>query len=129
MKKITMILVALMLTITGFSQSVNKVSKAQYLVYEGGTWITKTSKRPSNMFVILDKDNVSITNEARSRYVTYGEPEKVTYETFVCYTWSCVDSKGKDCSFLLKNFPDNSSIMIISYAAEGYAFEYFTDPN
>lgn len=127
MKKITLLLITLLITITIYSQSFDRVIQATKSEYINGNWKTIATNKPVDMFVIIKDWDITIGTR---KFKTYDEQEKTTYTTHVCYSWKCIDSEGNKCIFLMKKFnPDISDHMLYSilYYENGIMFEYETE--
>jgi hypothetical protein len=123
MKKVTLIVVSLLLTLFSYSQSFSKVLVASKSEWNGNEWKTVSSSRPADMFVIMKDWDITI---GTYKFKTYDDPEKTTYESHVCYTWKCVNGNGDKCVFMMKKFkPEVSSHMLYSIVYDtGVMYDY-----
>lgn len=127
MKKITLVLLLLTSALIGKSQEFNKVIKSTYEVYDDGKWVTKQTEYPTGIYIILDGDEITINNNAHSKFKTYGDPEKSQENKSTFYTWKCVDDKGKDCVFIMTFVGSKLAIITFAYAKDNFAFMFFID--
>jgi len=126
MKKITLIVVSLLLALFSYSQDFNRVVNITKSEWTGDTWKVVSSNKPTDMFVIIDEWNITI---GTYKFRTYDTPEKNIYEDHISYTWKCVDKDGDKCMFLMKKFrPEVSSHMLyaILYPENLVMYEYET---
>ena len=126
MKKIKALMVVLLISTFSYSQSFNRITRAVYLEYDGVNWNEKSSENPKDMFVILKDYEVTINNRSESKFITYGNSEKVIKEDYTMRTWKALDKDGKDCTFgmqILNKY--KCTIFFINYNT--YAFEYICD--
>ena len=78
------------------------------------------------MFVIMDGYNIKITNEAESKYITYGSPTKNTTSEYESYTWDCYDKDGNQCLFIMKKFFGYER-MAMTFILNNVALEYIVE--
>ena len=124
MKKLLLLLLVFISTTT-YAQKFSKVYRASLLVYENDSWITKQNVYPKSIMVITKGNSVKITNEAESSYMTYGEMEKKSYETFECYSWDAYDKDGKQCEIIIKDFyKEKIKVFMVMYYNDSVGFEY-----
>lgn len=123
MKKVTLIVVSLLLTLFSYSQDFNRVLVASKSEWTGTEWKTISSSRPTDMFVIMKEWEITI---GEYKFKTYDEYEKSTYEDHVTYTWKCINGNGVKCYFMMKKFkPEVSSHMLYSIVYDtGIMYEY-----
>ena len=123
MKKITLIVVSLLLTLFSYSQSFSKVLVASKSEWNGTEWKTISSSRPTDMFVIMKDWDITI---GEYKFRAYDDPEKTTYDTHVTYSWKCVNAEGGKCMFMMKKFkPDYSTHMLYSIVYDtGVMYDY-----
>ena len=126
MKKVTLIVVSLLLTLFSYSQDFNRVLVASKSEWTGTEWKTISSSRPTDMFVIIKEWDITI---GTYKFKTYDDPEKSTFEDHVTYTWKCVNGEGGKCMFMMKKFkPEVSSHMLYSIVYDtGVMYEYETE--
>ena len=101
MKKTTLIVVSLLLTLFSYSQDFNRVVNITKSQWIGDNWKTISSNKPIDMFIIIDEWDITI---GKYKFKTYDTPEKSTYNDHVCYSWKCIDKDGEKCLFLMKKF-------------------------
>jgi hypothetical protein len=123
MKKVTLIVVSLLLTLFSYSQDFNRVIVASKSEWNGTEWKVTSSSKPTDMFVIMKDWDITI---GTYKFKTYDDPEKTTYDTHVCYTWKCVNGNGDKCVFMMKKFKSEvSSHMLYSILYDtGVMYEY-----
>ena len=123
MKKVTLIVVSLLLTLFSYSQDFNRVLVASKSEWTGTEWKTISSSRPTDMFVIMKEWEITI---GEYKFKTYDDYEKSTYNNHVTYTWKCVNGNGVKCHFMMKKFkPEVSSHMLYSIVYDtGIMYEY-----
>jgi hypothetical protein len=124
MKAIKLSILCMLLSAITYCQDFNKVYRASYLVYENNAWVTKKDNYPETMFVILNKEKITITSESEQSFVVYGDNSEKKYSTHTCTTWNCYDSKGVQCQFLMKRFNDGIYVFMVLYNDLSIAFEY-----
>jgi hypothetical protein len=126
MKKVSLIVVSLLLTLFSYSQDFNRVVNVTKSEWIGDAWKVVSSNKPDDMFVIINEWDITI---GTYKFRTYDTPEKTTYESHVCYTWKCVDKDGDKCIFMMKKFkPEVSTHMLygILYPENLVMYEYET---
>jgi hypothetical protein len=128
MKKVCLLVFAIILTNFAYSQFFNKVIKSSFLTYQYGDWSESNINYPDNMYVIIDKFNIKITNIAESKYKTYGTPTKKKVGGMQSAIWDAYDKDGKSCLFIMKSYDDSESI-ICTILYDGYGFQYITSPD
>jgi len=123
MKKLSLIVVSLLLTLFSYSQDFNRVITASKSEWNGVEWKTLSSSNPTDMFVIMKDWDITI---GTYKFKTYDNPEKTTYESHVCYTWKCVNGNGEKCTFMMKKFkPEVSTHMLYAIVYDtGVMYEY-----
>jgi hypothetical protein len=127
MKKVTLIVVGLLLTLAGFSQNFNRVLRCSKLEFSGEQWTATETQYPSDQFVIMKDWDITI---GTYKLKTYDAPEKTAYEDHVCYTWKAVNPEGEKCFFMIKKFrPEVSTHMLYSVVYPQYSlmYEYETE--
>ena len=127
MKKVSLIVVSLLLSLFSFSQDFNKVVRASKLEWTGTEWKNVVSNYPADYFVIMKDWDITIGTH---KFKTYGDYEKTSYSDHVTYTWKCVNGNGDKCIFMMKKFkPEVSTHMLYSilYAETGVMYEYETE--
>ena len=126
MKKVSLIVVSLLLTVFSYAQDYNRVVNITKSEWTGDTWKVVSSNRPTDMFVIINEWDITI---GTYKFRTYDTPDKSTYQDHVCYPWKCVDKDGDKCFFLMKKFrPEVSTHMMyaILYPENLVMYEYET---
>lgn len=127
MKKITLLAITLLLTITSFSQSFDKIIKATKLQWINEEWKIVSTGYPNDMFVIINQDEITIGNY---KFKTYDNPERNIYNTHICYTWKAINENAEKCIFMMKKFNSNlTSHMMYSivYTNSQIMYEYETE--
>jgi hypothetical protein len=125
MKKLKLTIALILIWFASFSQDFNKVYSSVYSTYEYGSWVTKETYYPKDMYLTINKYDIRINNNEESHFKTYGDPQKNYYSTHECFTWNCIDKKGLDCKFMIKRFYENNTfIMSFLYLKENAMFEY-----
>ena len=127
MKKVTLTVVSLLLTLFSYAQDFNKVIRASKVEWNGTEWKTVSTNYPADYFVIMKDWDITI---GTYKFKTYGDWEKTTYEDHVTYTWKCVNGNGEKCMFMMKKFkPEVSTHMLYSilYPETGVMYEYETE--
>lgn len=105
MKKITFIVVSLLLTLFSYSQDFNRVIQANKSEFKDGKWVTVDAKYPKDMFLIMKDWDITI---GTYKLKTYDIPDKTIYDDHITYTWKAVNPDGEKCFFMMKRF--NSSV-------------------
>ena len=126
MKKVTLIVVSLLLTLFSYAQNFNKVIRASKVEWNGKDWKTTAIDYPTDMFVIMKDWDITI---GTYKFKTYDDYEKTTYDDHVTYTWKCVNGNGDKCFFMMKKFrPEVSTHMLYSIVyPTGVMYEYETE--
>lgn len=124
MKKITLLAITLLLTITSFSQSFDKIIKATKLQWINEEWKIVSTGYPTDMFVIINQDEITI---GKYKFKTYDTPERNIYDTHICYTWKAINGNAEKCLFMMKKFNPNLTthmIYTIVYTNLQIMYEY-----
>lgn len=125
MKKAVLLVLITLTSIIGYSQKFEKVYRASVIKYDGSKWNSEKDVYPKNIFVITNGWEIKITNEAESKYITYGDVEKIKYEEFDCYSWDAYDKDGKVCQVIIKDFYKTKiQLMMFMYYSDSIGFEY-----
>ena len=128
MKKLTLAIVLMLLSLTMFSQDVYKVEAVSYLVWNGEEWVTeKTNDNPEGMYMVALSDKVKVTDNDKTIYYITGKSEKQVHETHETLTWKAFDEKGRDCKFMIKNIYNPAKTLVVVLYLTGdffYGFEY-----
>ena len=129
MKKIKLLLVALAVSLTSFSQTFYKVLQADYSTYtDVGGWKVQSTNIPKHIFVIVNGTAIKITNEDESLFVTYSQPIRTEYGTHYAIMWDAYDKKGIDCTIMLRvSYSDKPSCLSVIY--NRISFDYTIVPN
>jgi hypothetical protein len=127
MKTIKLTILALIISTFCYSQSYNKISKCVFIKYVGTEWVDKDVNYPERIFVILNDSEVNITNEAKTKIITYGNPEKKNYDDGQVTMWDAYDEDGKNCVFMIKYFYGTKTVVFtLAYLKQGYGFQYYS---
>jgi len=123
MKKLSLIVVSLLLTMFAYSQpTFHKIVKATRCEFKNDKWVDVETKSISDMFIIIDESNITV---GTSKYRTYGDYEKATSGNYTTYTWKCVNSDGKNCFFVMAVTEINTHWMYsFIYTDEATMFQY-----
>jgi hypothetical protein len=127
MKKVTLIVVCLLLTLFSYSQDFYRVVQASKSEWNGTEWKTVSSSKPTDLFIISKDWDITI---GEYKFRTYDDYEKTTFEDHVTYSWKCINGEGVKCIFMIKKFkPEISSHALYSvlYSESGVMFEYETE--
>ena len=127
MKKVLLIVVGLLITVFSYSQSFNRIIKATKSQYTDNKWVEIESQEPKDAFLIMKDWDITI---GTTKYRTYDESEKTTYEEHEAYTWKCVDANGTKCYFIIKRFKPSVTLhmmYVIIYEEAGVMYEYVTE--
>lgn len=126
MKKLTLIVVSLLLTLFSYSQDFNRVIIATKSQWNGSEWKIISSNKPTDMFVIMKDWDITI---GTYKFKTYDDYEKTTYDDHITFTWKCVNGNGEKCYFMMKKFkPEISTHMLYSIVYDtGIMYEYETE--
>lgn len=122
MKKITLIVVSLLVTLFSYSQDFNRIIQANKSIYKDEKWVTVDVQYPKDEFLIMKGWDITI---GTYKIKTYDEPEKTTYEDHITYTWKAVNPDGDKCMFMIKKFnPSVSSHMVYCVVYEQFSTMY-----
>jgi hypothetical protein len=127
MKKLSLIVVSLLLTIFSYSQDFSRVIKATKSEFKDDKWVVVDTKYPTDMFIIMKDWDITI---GTYKLKTYDAPEKTMYDSHITYSWKCVNGDGDKCMFMIKKFkPEISSHMLYGVVYEQYLtmYEYETE--
>ena len=101
MKKLTLIVVSLLVTLFSYSQK-DRIVKVTSFTYKNDKWVlTETQIPPANQYVILDGWDVTI---GKYKFRTYGDYDKNVYDDHTTYTWNAISQDSADCYFMMKIF-------------------------
>jgi hypothetical protein len=109
MKKLTLIVVSLLVTLFSYSQK-DRIVKATSSTYKNEKWEVTETQYPVNQFVTIKDWDVTI---GKFKLKTYGQYEKNVYEDHITYTWSATTQDDTDCYFMMKVFDPNVTSHII----------------
>lgn len=125
MKKVTLIVVSLLLTLFSYSQSFDRVVRASKCEYINEKWVTVSTQYPTDIFVIMKDWEITI---GTYKFKTYDQSEKTIHDDHITYTWKCVNGNGEQCFFMMKVFnPTITSHMLYSIVyPTGVMYEYET---
>ena len=127
MKKLSLIVVGLFLTLFSYSQDFQRVLKSTKLEFNNDKWTVVETQYPTDMFVILKDWDIRI---GTYKLKTYDTPEKSSYDTHVVFSWKAVTPDGEKCVFMIKKFkPEITNHMVYSVVFEQYLmmYEYETE--
>ena len=112
MKKVTLIVVALLITLIGYSQTFDKVVRSSKCEYRNDKWVTVSIEYPTDCFVIINGWDVTLCTY---KFKTYDDYEKTINDDHITFTWKCVNGNGDKCFFMMKKFkPEVTSHMLYS---------------
>jgi hypothetical protein len=77
MKKLSLIVVSLLLTFLSYSQEFSRVTNVSSYSWSGSKWVYVESTTPKDMFIIIKDWDVSIGSV---KFKTYDVPEKTIHE-------------------------------------------------
>ena len=123
MKKVTLIVVSLLLTVLSYAQDFNKVIRASKAEWNGTEWKTVSTSYPTDFFVIMKDWDITI---GTYKFKTYDDYEKTIHNDHVTFTWKCINGNGDKCFFMMKKFrPEVSTHMLYSIVyPTGVMYEY-----
>lgn len=125
MKKLILFLLASFFYLNTFAQDFYKVTQSAIYKHLDGKWTEVETFEPDNLFLIIDKHKIKITNVNQSAYQTYGDVKKDEYGTHTTYAWSAYDKNGKSCDFVMKYIKkDNMIQMSFLYVDEVIPISY-----
>lgn len=127
MKKLSLLLITLILTITTHAQSFDRVIKATKLKWQNEEWKTVSSGYPTDMFIIVKEDEITV---GKYKFKTYDKPNETTYPTHICFTWKTVNQNGEKCLFMMKKFLSEITrgiVYSIVYPTSELMYEYETE--
>lgn len=127
MKKLSLIVVSLLVTLFSYSQSFNRILKATKSDFKDNKWTVVETKYPTDMFIIMKDWDITI---GTYKLKTYDNYDKITYDDHVTYTWKCVNGEGEKCFFMIKKFkPEitNHILYVIVYEQYNLMYEYETE--
>lgn len=125
MKKLTLVLIGILISLISYSQDFNRVVKATKSEWINNEWKTIRTSMPTDMFIIIKDWEITI---GTYKFKTYGDVEKTTYENHVTFTWKCINGEGEKCYFMMKKFkPEVTTHTLHSIVYEtGVMYEYET---
>jgi len=126
MKKVSLMVVGLLLTLLSYSQDFNRVIKATKSEWINNEWKTIRTSAPTDMFIIIKDWEITV---GTYKFRTFDDPEKTTHENHVTFTWKCVNGEGEKCFFMMKKFrPEVTSHSLYSIVYDtGVMYEYETE--
>jgi len=126
MKKVSLMVVGLLLTLLSYSQDFNRVIKATKSEWINNEWKTIRTTAPTDMFIIIKDWEITV---GTYKFRTFDDPEKTTHENHVTFTWKCVNGEGEKCFFMMKKFrPEVTSHSLYSIVYDtGVMYEYETE--
>ena len=126
MKKVSLMVVGLLLTLLSYSQDFNRVIKATKSEWINSEWKTIRTTAPTDMFIIIKDWEITV---GTYKFRTFDDPEKTTHENHVTFTWKCVNGEGEKCFFMMKKFrPEVTSHSLYSIVYDtGVMYEYETE--
>ena len=127
MKKVFLLLVCALFTLTSFSQEFKKVQRMTVISYDEqkGDWVDDRTTYPQTLYVKIKGSEIIITSDYQQRIYTYGNVEENNYTTHVTYTWSALDKDDKPCKFIMKHFKTGEIIYMFIY--NGVGVEYLME--
>lgn len=127
-KVISLTIIASLFVMTSFSQTFDKVRKALYYTYEKEQWVAGTPTYPERMFIIIKGNDIKITNQSNSRYITYGDNRKENTKDYDSDTWDAYDQDGSTCTVMITKYFDAPGYSVfIMYADKNIAIQYITE--
>jgi len=128
MKKTILVIAFLTIATFGYSQSFSKVYKSIYIEYINGSWVERLSKYPDDMYVMFNKNEISINNESEAKYYTYGNSQKQYFYDHTTYTWNAFDKRGNSCVIMMKTSPTSPTTNLeVLYLKYNYGYEYIME--
>jgi len=125
MKKVILMMMAVLISAITFSQTFYKVTQCSYSLYINNEWVTQETNYPKKMFVILNKENIKITNESESNFVVYGKVETNEYSTHTALTWDAYDKNAVQCKIIIKiNKDDDDNKYSLSILYDTRCLDY-----
>jgi hypothetical protein len=123
MKKVTLIVVGLLLTLFSYAQEFVRVTNVNHYSWSGSKWEYMETNKPKDMFIIIKDWNISIGSV---KFKTYDLPDKTIHENHTTMSWKCVDELGNNCMFMMKLFKKEWGQYIIYSIVYGTGtmFEY-----
>jgi uncharacterized protein YxeA len=130
MKKISILLLALVVTITSFAQTFDRAYKLQVGRFNkyNETWKWDEPMDVDLLFT-LEKSYLKIHDEYGTRLWTYEDlGEKIDYDKdgdkFIKHTWRAYDEKNRKCNFVML-FYYNISLQVYTIQYNDMAFRYY----
>ena len=97
MKKITILIIAEFIVITSANiQTMDKVNKTVFWVYDKGEWVVNKRNYLENIYVVRIENDIRISNETDSRYITYGDSRKEKTDRYESDKWDAKIKKWQD---------------------------------
>ena len=132
MKKLSLLLIAIVLSIASYSQATfYKVTHTYYRVYENDRWVDEKDHNTMNedLYAIVDGSKIRFTNNAESSFVTYGSPKENDYGTHTTTTWNAYDKSGRECYLMIKQSSTESTNASILIMYDSQSFEFLIYKN
>lgn len=129
MRKLSLLLIAIVLSFASYSQTFYRIIHSAYSEYEYGSWVKKLDRdnTDENLYAIVDGSSIKFNNESKTSFITYGEAEHDDYGDHKTSTWSAYDKNGERCYVMIKvsniNI-ENASIIIAYVGNDARSFEY-----
>ena len=101
MKKLTLIVVGLLITLFSYSQDFNRVIKATKLEFRNEQWVVVETQYPTDYFVIIKDWDITF---GTYKLKTYDTPNKNVYDSHITYSWKCVNREGDKGVFMMKKY-------------------------
>ena len=132
MKKLTLLMIAIVISITSFSQaSFYKVISVTYSQYIDNEWVEQSTNNTesNNIFMIFNNSSIKVTNKNESSFVTYGDATDQDYPDHTAKIWTAYDKNGNDCYIMIKKWKNNTENISVSaiYPDKSELFEYIVE--
>ena len=126
MKRLSLMVVGLLLTAISYSQDFYRVLRSTQLEYKDSTWVELATQYPKDLFIIMKGYDLTI---GTVKFKTYDDVEKINYTDHITYTWKCIDADGNNCLYMMKQFDPKVSNHVVHEIAynNGKAWEYETE--
>lgn len=123
MKKLTLFVIGIALTISAHTQDFIRVLRATKFEYQNEKWVNVLTEYPKEYFIVIKGDLVTI---GATKFKTYGVYDQTTYDSHVTYTWKCINGNGSKCWFMMKRFPSEVTAHLVYSIAydSGIMYEY-----
>ena len=129
MKKLTLLMIAIVISITSFSQaSFYKVISVTYSQYIDSEWVEQSTNNTesNNIFMIFNNSSIKVTNKNESSFVTYGDATDQDYPDHTAKIWTAYDKNGDDCYVMIKVLKKDAEYKSVSivYNGKNECFEF-----